>query len=358
MNNKEAETHLYELLLFCCSKTRQALIDIRVSNFQRRNAMAIKETIINALGIRLKTIFNKLSKEQFNLIYEIRIRINQPIIIIQDNKEVFIRLDGGYTTNPKEALLATPEDVKNTLEIMSQYSLYAFEEELRQGYITLQGGHRVGIVGKVVIENRQIKSIRYVGAMNIRLAHEIIGAADKILPYIYHSNHTIYHTLLVSPPRCGKTTILRDLIRQISRGSTLQKGMTVGVVDERSEIAGCYRGVPQNDIGPRTDVLDSCTKVDGMLMLLRAMSPGVIAVDEIGKKEDLFAIEEVLNAGIKIICTVHGSSLEDLMQKPVLKEMIEKRFFQRIICISSRKGPGTIEAILDGETRKDCKVVS
>ncbi len=320
--------------------------------------MGIKETIISALGIRLKTIFNKLSKEEFNRIYEIRIRIDQPLIIMKDNEEVFIKIDGTYTEDIKEGVRARSEDIKNTLEIMSQYSLYAFEEELRQGYITLEGGHRVGIVGKMIIENNKIKSIRYVGAMNIRVAHEIIGAADKILPYVYQSPNTIYHTLLVSPPRCGKTTILRDLIRQISKGSGLQKGITVGVVDERSEIAGCYRGVPQNEIGPRTDVLDGCTKVDGMLMLLRSMSPAVIVVDEIGKKEDLFAIEEVLNAGVKIICTVHGTNLTDLMQKPILKEMIEKNFFQRIICISSRKGPGTIETILDGKTRGDCKVVS
>ena len=236
--------------------------------------------------------------------------------------------------------------------------MYAFEEEMRQGYITLEGGHRVGIVGKIITENKSVKSIRYVGALNIRIAHEIIGAADKILSYIYSENNAIYHTLLVSPPRCGKTTILRDLVRQVSNGSRSYLGMTVGVVDERSEIGGCYRGIPQNDIGLRTDVLDGCSKVEGMLMLLRSMSPTVIAIDEIGKKEDLFAIEEVLNAGVKIVCTVHGCTLKDILNKPVLKEMIEKRLFERIICISSRKGPGTIEAILDGTTLKDCRIIS
>ena len=320
--------------------------------------MTIKETISNSLGIRLKTIFNQLPEEEFQLIYEIRIRVNQPIMIIKDTGESFITPEGAYTTSLQKASIATLEDIRNTLEMMSQYSMYAFEEELRQGYITLEGGHRIGIVGKVIIENKIIKSIRYVGAMNIRVAHEIIGSADKILPYLYKSNKTIYHTLLVSPPRCGKTTILRDLIRQISTGTPLGRGLTVGVVDERSEIGGCYKGIPQNNIGPRTDVLDGCSKVDGMLMLLRSMSPAIIAVDEIGKKEDLFAIEEVLNAGVRVICTVHGNNLEDIMRKPVLKEMIEKRFFERIICISSRKGPGTIEMILDGTTLKDCKVVS
>ena len=319
--------------------------------------MGIKETIINALGIRLRTILSNLSKEQFEQIHEIRIRVHQPMIIIKDNQESFISLNGAYTADIKKGVWVTPEDIKNTLEIMSQYSLYAFEEELRQGYITLEGGHRVGIVGKVIVEQNKIKSIRYVSAMNIRVAHEIIGCADKILPYLYQSPSTLYHTLIVSPPRCGKTTILRDLIRQISQGSLGRKGQSVGVVDERSEIAGCYKGVPQNHVGPRTDVLDGCAKVDGMLMLLRSMSPGVIAVDEIGKKDDLYAIEEVLNAGVKIICTVHGTSIDDLMRKPILKQMIEDEFFERIICISARKGPGTIEAILDGKTLRDCKVV-
>ena len=320
--------------------------------------MKTKETITNALGIRLKTIFQILDPKEFELIYEIRIRVNQPIIIFKQDQEAFITLDGSYTNHLAHAVVATLTDIQNTLEIMSQYSMYAFEEELRQGYITLEGGHRVGIVGKVIMENRTIKSIRYVGAMNIRVAHEVIGAADQILPYLYSRSETIFHTLIVSPPRCGKTTILRDLIRQISNGSALHRGSTVGLVDERSEIAGCYKGVPQNQIGKRTDVLDGCSKVDGMLMLLRSMSPEVIAVDEIGKKEDLFAIEEVLNAGVKVLCTVHGSNLKDIMSKPILKEMIEKRFFQRIVCISSRKGPGTIEAILDGIKLEDCRIIS
>ena len=320
--------------------------------------MNIKQRVVGALGIRLKEVFMKLDNEEFERIYEIRIRINRPIIIIRENKEVFLNKMGTYTQDIRQAMIASSGDIQNTLEMMSQHSMYAFEEEMSQGYITLEGGHRVGVVGKIIFENGRIKSIRHVGAMNIRIAHEIVGAADRIIPYIYNGPNTIYHTLLVSPPRCGKTTILRDLIRQISSGFSTYKGLTVGVVDERSEIGGCYLGVPQNDIGIRTDVLDGCRKIDGMLMLLRSMSPDVIAIDEIGKKDDLFAIEEVLNAGVKIICTVHGNSLDNIMNKPVLREMLEQQFFERIICISSRKGPGTIEMIVDGITLKDCRIVS
>lgn len=320
--------------------------------------MHIKKTITHSLGIRLKHIFEKIHEDEFNAIQEIRIRIHQPIIIVKENKEFMIHLQGVYTNNTNEAVIATAEDIHNTLEMMSHYSIYAFEEEMKHGYITIEGGHRVGIVGKVIMERGVVKSLRYVGAMNIRIAHEIIGAANKILPYLYKNDDAIYHTLLVSPPRCGKTTILRDLIRQISSGCQRYQGLNVGVVDERSEIGGCYKGVPQNNIGPRTDILDGCSKVDGMLMLLRSMSPDVIAVDEIGKKEDLYAIEEVRSGGVKIICTVHGSTLKDIMNKPILKEMIEKHFFERIVCISARKGPGTIESILDGVTLEDCRILN
>lgn len=318
--------------------------------------MDIKKAITNSLGIRLKNIFEQINKDEFNFIQEIRLRINQPIMIVRDNEEKLINQFGKYTDSIHEAITVLEQDMQNTLEMMSRYSMYAFEEEVKQGYITLEGGHRVGLVGKVVMEGGIIKSLRYIGAINIRLAHEVIGAANKIIPYIYKDLNTIHHTLLVSPPRCGKTTILRDLIRQLSNGDCFHRGMNIGVVDERSEIGGCYKGIPQNDIGKRTDVLDGCKKVDGMLMLLRSMSPDIIAVDEIGKKEDLFAIEEVLNAGIKVMCTVHGSTIEDIMRKPVLKEMLEKQFFHRIICISSRKGPGTIENILDGITLQDCRI--
>lgn len=314
--------------------------------------MKTKEIILSSLGIRLKNIFFKISEPEFQRIQEIRLRANQPVMIIKDGEFLFITANGHLSKNIEQAFRTEFRDLSDTLQMMSDYSIYAFEEEIRNGYITLPGGHRVGIVGKVIMENGHIKTMRYIGGMNIRISHQIIGCGSKLLPYLLNER-SIYHTLIISPPRCGKTTLLRDIIRQISNGIPPNfNGVTVGVVDERSEIAGCYQGIPQNDIGMRTDVLDCCPKVEGMRMLLRSMSPDVIAVDEIGKTEDIHAIEDAMNAGVKLICTVHGSSLLDIQRKPVLKELIEKKLFERMVILSYKNGPGTIENIIDAFSLK------
>ncbi|NLP46593.1 MAG: stage III sporulation protein AA [Epulopiscium sp.] len=310
--------------------------------------MNIKNHLLQVCSPTIQNILNTISYQQFEKIEEIRIRVNQPLFIKNAKEEQFITPYGKWTSYPTEGYICVLEDISLTLELMSDYSLYAFEEEIKHGYLTLPGGHRVGLTGRVIIENGQVKNLKYINGLNIRISHEKIGCADPIIPYVISGN-SVYHTLIVSPPGCGKTTLLRDLIRQISNGIPKQsKGYTVGVVDERSEIAGCYQGLPQKNIGFRTDVLDGCPKVEGMMMLLRSMAPEIIAVDEIGSEEDIYAIENVLNAGCKIFCTVHGNSIEDLKTKPVLSALLHKKIFERIIFLSHRCGPGTLEKIMDG----------
>ena len=155
----------------------------------------------------------------------------------------------------EDAFWVSQKDLKETLEYISDYSLYAFEEEIRQGFITIQGGHRIGLAGKAVTDRDKIRSMKYISFINIRFSHQIRGCGNKVMPYLYEHGE-VFHTLIVSPPRCGKTTLLRDVIRQISDGTEKVPGMTVGVVDERSEIGACYQGIPQNDLGIRTDILD------------------------------------------------------------------------------------------------------
>lgn len=284
----------------------------------------------------------------YNRLQEIRLRINAPLMVVYDNKEYFVTTKSELSTHVGDAFAINKNEIRETMEYISNYSLYAFEDEIRQGFITIQGGHRVGIAGKVIIEENKIKSIKHISFINVRLSHQVKGCADLVIPYILSDDKkSINHTLIISPPRCGKTTLLRDIIRNLSNGEGLTEGITVGVVDERSEIAACYMGIPQNELGIRTDILDCCPKAEGMLMLIRSMSPQIIAVDEIGAREDIEAIDYVINCGCKLIATVHGNSIDDIRNKPLLGKLVREKTFTRYIVMSNSRNIGCVEKIYD-----------
>ncbi len=303
-----------------------------------------RTSIENIMPPHIKQMLSRINKQSFRTIEELRFRVGKPVIIYTSTREHGLNRNGLCEVD--ESYIIRQEDIENILKFISGFSVYALEDELRQGYLTIAGGHRIGVTGKVVMENQQIKTLKDMNGLNIRVAHQVLGCSDKLMPYILKSRK-MCHTLIVSPPKCGKTTILRDIIRNLSNGFYGQGPFNVGVVDERSEIAGCFRGVPQNDIGIRTDVLDGCPKVEGMRMLIRSMAPEVLAVDEIGSKDDFLALEEALGAGVSILCTVHGQDLEDCYKKPILKHMLQQRWFERIIILSNKPQAGTVRCILD-----------
>ena len=282
----------------------------------------------------------------YEKLYEIRLRAGRPLFLMYDGGERFLRTKG------RTPYIVTRNDLRETLECVSGYSLYAYEEELRQGYLSVQGGHRVGVTGKVILDGDRIRGMKYISCINVRLAHQVTGCADPVMPYIRDGDR-IAHTLVISPPRCGKTTLLRDMIRQISNGDSTHPGVTVGVVDERSELAGCYQGIPQNDLGMRTDILDGCPKAEGMQMLLRSMSPVVVAVDELGREEDYRAVENVIHCGCRLLATAHGDSLEDVLEQPFFHRLGEEKIFQRYIVLKKKERAGVIAGIYDGEG-KEC----
>lgn len=319
-----------------------------------------KQQILRVLARSVRKLIQEVD---FARIQEIRLRVGKPLIVVQGGQEYILPEDGmkewhaakGNVTENQSVVgagmteagyLVTKEEIRETLEYISHYSLYAFEKELRQGFITIEGGHRVGVTGKAVMEDNRIKNLQYISSINIRMAHEILGCADKVLPFIT-GNSQVYHTLVISPPGCGKTTLIRDLVRQISGGNQYVKGCTVGVVDERSEIGGCYLGVAQNQMGMRTDILDCCPKAEGMIMLIRSMAPQVIVVDEIGSSEEVHAVEYAMQCGCKLIASVHGASMEEAFAKPVLGQMLKKRRFERYVVLGNERGRGEISAIYD-----------
>ena len=267
------------------------------------------EEILRILGKNIRRIITNADIDITKL-SEIRLRSFMPLIIRYDGRDLFITPGGKLDMHEKYAYRVSSEDIKETFVFLSDYSVYAFEEEMKCGYITIAGGHRVGIAGKAVISDGRIKNMRYISFINIRVAHECIGCAEHIMDYISPYGNVL-NTLIVSAPGVGKTTLLRDIIRQLSSGSKNYPGKNVGVVDERSEICACYHGIPQNNVGIRTDVIDACPKAEGIMMLVRSMSPEIIAVDEIGTDRDMKAVLYSMTCGCKVIATIHGSGIED-----------------------------------------------
>lgn len=292
--------------------------------------------ILDILPQNMRNIIENV--DNLKELQEIRIKVNKPIILNSGSKEIILKF------------IPTREDVKTILQRISRFSIYAYEEEIRQGYITINGGHRIGICGVCVIEENKVKIIKDIVSLNIRICKEIKGCSDMLMDFLV-ADGIVGSAIVISPPQCGKTTLIRDIARNLSNGYPKGniRGYKVCVVDERSEICACFNGLPQMDTGIRTDVLDNCPKSEGIMMAIRSMSPEIIICDEIGTYKDMESVLMAMNSGVSIISTIHGYGVEDLYERAVFKQIVENKVFKKGIVLSKKMGAGTIESIYDFE---------
>ena len=262
----------------------------------------------------VQAILNSINEKEIETLEEIRIRVSKPIILKVANKEIIVEY------------IVTTQDILEIVEKITENSMYSYQQQICSGYITLKGGHRVGISGNVAMEENKVINVNYIYSLNFRIARQIIGVAEKVVNEVL-KNDEVSNTLIISKPGAGKTTILRDLIRIIS------KTKTVGVVDERGEIAAMYKNEPQNDLGIKVDILSNISKSFGIKMLVRSMSPDVIVADEIGTKEDIEAIKYAVTSGVKGIFTAHANNMEDIKKSPILKELLDLNLIDKIIIL-------------------------
>lgn len=254
---------------------------------------------------------------------EIRLRSGRKICIVT--------ADGDYFLDH----IIYQEELYECFRSLCSYSVHSHEEEIRQGYITIKGGHRAGLCGTAVYKNGDITNIRNISSINIRIARQIFGAADELYTYF---NGSLEKTLLVGPPSSGKTTLLKDIIHRLNNKK-------ITVVDSRGEIAACSNGVPQNDLG-NADILDGWKKADGMMMAIRTMGPDVIICDEIGDKDDALAIESCLNAGVSVIATTHAGSLKELSLRRHIMDILKLGAFEQLVILAGKNQPGHLKTIL------------
>ena len=305
--------------------------------------MGVKNEIIFSSGGRIRDILSLIKEDEFERLEEIRFRAGKASFVKTENIEYMLKKDGTFSKEfimSGECFIPNVFDIKSFIQVLSGYSLYAFSEEIKNGYITVEGGHRIGITGKTMVKDGKVVSISDFSGINIRISHQIKGCGEKLKQYILKDG-LCENTMIISPPGLGKTTLLRDIIRILS-----ENGKNVSVADERGEISGLWRGVCSNDIGPRTDVLGDCPKSEGMIMLLRSMSPDVIAVDEIGSSKDAVAVETIMLSGVSVICTIHGRDINNILSRTGVEE-IKKTGFTRFIELRAKTGH--VEAFIKNE---------
>lgn len=275
------------------------------------------------LPSRLMNAIACVCQYELEQISEIRLRRNKKLTLTAYSKEFYLTENGVLTNSEKIGIGVTDKDIEYIFRLAFKDSIHSFHREIVNGYITVNGGCRIGFCGTAVIntsDHSKIENIKDISSLNIRISREIIGSADEIYEKIFAGLST--SLIIIGSPCSGKTTLLRDLTRKLGNN------YTVSLIDERNEIAAVYDGIPQNDIGAKTDVFSSYNKFEGIIAAVKVMSPTYLICDEIGSREDLKALEYALNSGVHIVATCHSASYEQARKKPVIKKLVKMQAFE------------------------------
>lgn len=280
---------------------------------------------------------SKISAEDIRHINEIRLRTNKPVSVSSYGKNYFITENGGLTIHKNLGIISKKNDINECFRAVCDYSIHSYIKEISEGFITLEGGNRVGICGTAVLKGQYVETLKYVNGLNFRIAGQVLGCGEKICNRLYDMNPV--SLLIIGPPLSGKTTVLKDMCR------ILGEKYKISVIDERSEIAAVYHGEAQNDIGTLTDVFDGYPKGEGITSAVRVMSPEIVICDEIGGKRDCDAILNSVNSGVKFVATVHGNSIEEVYNRKNIAELIESNIFQYEVLLGSGSRIGEVMEI-------------
>lgn len=272
---------------------------------------------------------------------EIRLRAGKPICLSYGNKNIAYLTKNGMGDRAESALTATVDDIKQAVVCSAEHSVYAYNDDINRGFVTLGSGARIGVCGECVIEDGKIYAVKNYSSVNIRIPHEIVGCASSIMPDIVRNN---CQTLIISAPGAGKTTMLRDVARQLSDNSPHK---SVLIVDERNEIACTVGGVSRHDVGLHTDVISGSSKSHAFECAIRSMRPDVIVTDEIFGKCDVEIIREAIGCGISVVASAHSSSPDTFIKRSFAKSLAEDKLFERYIFLSSDFSSERVTAVLD-----------
>lgn len=298
---------------------------------------------IEILTEKIKEILQRVENKEE--IQEIRLRINEPIMLMSKTGGYFINKHSKREENISQAYIINKLEIEEIFKIMCEYSIHSYEPEILQGYITIQGGHRVGFCGTAVKnESSKLINIKNISSINIRIAREKRGIGQEVVETILAERTKIEGILIIGPPSSGKTTLLRDITRIISEGINGVR-QSISVIDERGEIAAVSGGIKNNNLGNGCDIYDGYPKAEAIKIAIRTMGPSIIVCDELGSKVEIDSVKESINSGVELISTVHGSSLQEVKNKDHVRELIGTGGFKWAVELYDRSRVGEIKSI-------------